>query len=166
MIVVSDTSLLNYLVLIESQHILPKLFERILIPAAVRQELGSVGAPDAIKQFLATDPDWLETHRVSEVDPRLRQLDPGEREAIALGLSAAADLLIVDEKRGREVAREVGLAVPGTLAVLGLGARRGLQDLSVALERLEQTTFRVSPRLLRYVRERRHDKKGRIREHE
>ena len=108
----------------------------------------------------------METHRVSEVDPRLRQLDPGEREAIALSLSAAADMLIVDEKRGRKVAREVGLAVAGTLAVLGLGARRGLLDFSVALERLEQTTFRVSPRLLRYVREGRHDKKGRIREHE
>ena len=41
MIVVSDTSPLNYLVLIEFQHILPELFERILIPEAVRQELQS-----------------------------------------------------------------------------------------------------------------------------
>ena len=39
MIVVSDTSPLNYLVLIDLQHILPDLFERILIPAAVRDEL-------------------------------------------------------------------------------------------------------------------------------
>ena len=34
MIVVSDTSPLNYLVLIDLQHILPELFERILIPVA------------------------------------------------------------------------------------------------------------------------------------
>lgn len=158
MIVVSDTSPLNYLVLIESQHILPKLFKRILIPEAVRQELESAGAPDAIKQFLATEPDWLETHRVSEIDPRLRQLDAGERDAIALALSAAADRLLVDEKRARAVARDTGLAVAGTLAVLDLAAQRGLLDLSVALGRLEQTTFRVSPRLLRYVREGRQDK--------
>ncbi len=120
MIVVSDTSPLNYLVLTESQHILPKLFKRILIPEAVRQELESAGAPDAIKQFLATEPDWLETHRVSEIDPRLRQLDAGERDAIALALSAAADRLLVDEKRARAVARDTGLAVAGTLAVLDL----------------------------------------------
>jgi len=61
MIVVSDTSPLNYLVLIEFQHILPELFERILIPQAVRQELQSAAAPDAIKRFLATEPEWLET---------------------------------------------------------------------------------------------------------
>ena len=41
MIVVSDTSPLNYFVLIDLQHILPELFERILIPAAVRDELQS-----------------------------------------------------------------------------------------------------------------------------
>ena len=117
MIVVSDTSPLNYLVLIDLQHILPELFERILIPEAVRQELQSAAAPDAIKRFLATAPDWLATHRVVEMDPGLRQLDPGEREAIALALSVSAGLLLVDEKRGREAARERGLAVAGTLSM-------------------------------------------------
>ncbi|HWW88102.1 MAG TPA: DUF3368 domain-containing protein [Vicinamibacterales bacterium] len=153
MIVVSDTSPLNYLVLIDFQQILPQLFERILIPQAVRQELESPATPDAIRRFLATEPEWLETRLVSEIDPPLRQLDLGEREAIALALSTSASRLLVDEKRGRDAARANGLSVAGTLAVLDLGARRGLLDLSVALERLEKTTFRVSPRLLRYVRE-------------
>jgi len=54
MIVVSDTSPLNYLLLIELQDILPKLFQLILIPEAVRQELQSAAAPDAIKRFLGT----------------------------------------------------------------------------------------------------------------
>lgn len=53
MIVVSDTSPLNYLVLVDLQHILPELFERILIPVAVRDELQSAGAPDAIARFMA-----------------------------------------------------------------------------------------------------------------
>jgi predicted nucleic acid-binding protein len=39
MIVVSDTSPINYLVLIELQDLLPKLFDRILIPEAVHREL-------------------------------------------------------------------------------------------------------------------------------
>ena len=65
MIVVSDTSPLNYLVLIDLQHILPELFERILIPAAVREELQSAGAPEPIARFIATAPAWLEIRQVS-----------------------------------------------------------------------------------------------------
>jgi predicted nucleic acid-binding protein len=59
--VVSDTSPLNYIVLIDLQHILPELFERILIPAAVREELQSAGAPEPIARFMAAAPAWLET---------------------------------------------------------------------------------------------------------
>ena len=65
MIVVSDTSPLNYLVLIDLQHILPELFERILIPAAVREELQSAGAPEPIARFMATATAWLEIRQVS-----------------------------------------------------------------------------------------------------
>ena len=61
---------------------------------------------------------------------------------------------IIAEKKARRIARDRGLAVSGTLGVLDLGARRGLRDLPAALDRLERTTFRASPRLLRLVRER------------
>jgi len=153
MIVVSDTSPLNYLVLIDLQHILPDLFERILIPAAVRDELQSAGAPEPIARFMAAAPALLEIREVSEVDPRLQQLDPGEREAITLAALSAGSVLI-DERKGRLAARERGLAVSGTLGVLDLAARRGLVNLSDALRLLEGTTFRVSPRLLRLIRAR------------
>ena len=151
MIVVSDTSPLNYLVLIELPHILPQLFERILIPHAVRQELRSAAAPDAIKQFLETEPDWLETRVVMDIDPTLRPLDAGEREAIAVALTASADLVLLDERKGRQAARERGLAVSGTLGVIALAAQRGLVGMPDALERLRGTSFRVSPRLIKYI---------------
>jgi predicted nucleic acid-binding protein len=105
MIVVCDTSPLNYLVLVDLQHILPELFERILIPEAVREELQSAGAPEPIARFLAAEPKWLETRRVSEVDRTLQHLDPGEREAIALAVSSAAGLVLIDERRGRLIRR-------------------------------------------------------------
>ena len=151
MIVVSDTSPLNYLVLIELPYILPQLFERIVIPQAVRQELQSAAAPDAIKQFLGTDPDWLETRQASEIDPKLRRLDPGEREAIGIALASSADLVLLDERKGRKAARERGLAVSGTLRVLDLAAQRGLVSLSDALKRLQRTSFRASPRLIGHI---------------
>jgi predicted nucleic acid-binding protein len=65
MIVVSDTSPINYLVLIELQDLLPKLFDRILIPEAVHRELQSDAAPDPIKRFLAEAPDWFDHRRKS-----------------------------------------------------------------------------------------------------
>lgn len=67
MIVVSDTSPLNYLVLIELQDLLPNLFERVLIPEAVHRELQSPAAPDPIRRFLASPPVWLEVRPAPEV---------------------------------------------------------------------------------------------------
>ena len=126
-IVVSDTSPLNYIVLIDLSLILPKLFERIVIPQAVRRDLLSAAAPDAIKQFMSTEPEWLETHQA---------------------------LVLLDERKGRIAARECGLAVSGTLRVLSLAAQRGLLNLPDAIKRLQRTSFRASPRLIGHTLER------------
>ena len=108
MIVVSDTSPINYLVLIELQDLLPKLLDRILIPEAVHRELLSDAAPDPIKRFLAEAPGWLEVRPSPEIDPALRQLDSGEREVITLAMSTGADSVLLDERKGRQAARERG----------------------------------------------------------
>ncbi len=103
---------------------------------------------------MAAAPAWLETRQVSEVDPKVQYLDRGEREAIGLAASSAAELVLIDERKGRQAARERGLAVAGTLAVVDLAARRRLLNLSEALRRLEGTTFRVSPRLIGLIKAR------------
>jgi predicted nucleic acid-binding protein len=82
MIVVSDTSPINYLVLIELQDLLPKLLDRVLIPDAVHRELRASGAPDPIRRFLADAPPWLVVKPSPPVVPALRHLDAGERETI------------------------------------------------------------------------------------
>lgn len=152
MIVVSDTSPINYLVLIELQDLLPKLLDRILIPEAVHRELKSAGAPDPIKRFLAEAPEWLEVRSSPEIDPALQQLDSGEREVIALALSTGAESVLLDERKGRQAARERGLRVSGTLGVIRLAADEGLITVTDALDRLGKTNFRVSPRLLNSLR--------------
>lgn len=144
MIVVSNTSPLNYLVLIDLQHVLPALFGHVLIPDAVLQELRSPGAPLRVKTWLEPVPEWLESRVVSDIPSDVRQLDPGERAVIVLGQSVGATLVLLDERRARHVARERGLAVSGTLGVLDLAARRGLVSISDALDRLGRTTFRVT----------------------
>src|ERR1039457_3844783 len=154
MTAVSNTSPLNYLVLIELQDILPALFDRVVIPGAVRRELEAPGAPESIRRWMAAGPNWRETQLVSEVPADLEQLGAGEREAIRLAEVTEMAVVLLDEKKARRIARDRGLAVSGTLGVLYFGARRGLLDLRDALDRLERTTFRASPRLLQLIRAR------------
>lgn len=149
MTVVSNTSPLNYLVLTELQQLLPALFNRVLVPEAVLRELRSPAAPAQVGEWLDTTPDWLESRVAADIPSELRQLGPGEREAIVLAESVDDGLVLLDERKARGIARQRGLAVTGTLGVLDLAAARGLVDLADAFERLARTNFRGSPRLLR-----------------
>jgi predicted nucleic acid-binding protein len=151
MSVVSDTSPINYLVLIELQDLLPALFGRVLIPGAVRRELQSPEAPQEIRKWVANKPDWLEFRDVTSTPAELRPLDDGEREAIALALTTGTNLILLDEKKGRQAARERGLSVAGTLGVIDLAARRGLVSLLDGLKNLEGTNFRAPPQLIRAI---------------
>lgn len=153
MSVVSDTSPLNYLVLIDLQDLLPQLFDRVLIPEAVHRELQAAGAPDPVKRFFASAPTWLDVRSPPDIDPHLRYLDAGERAVITLALSIGCDSVLLDERKGRKAARDRGLRVSGTLGVLRLAAGRGLVTLSDALDRLERTTFRATQKLLNSLRD-------------
>jgi predicted nucleic acid-binding protein len=63
-------------------------------------------------------------------------------------------VVLLDERRGREMARLRGLAVIGTLGVLEAAAEQGLLDLSVAIEQLQKTSFRVSAVVIEEMLER------------
>jgi predicted nucleic acid-binding protein len=151
--VVADTSPLNYLVQIECQHLLPILFERIFVPAAVVKELDHPGTPAVVRAFLRQMPQWIAVRQVCATpDPTLAVLDPGEREAIQLAKEEHADLLLMDEKMGVRLARRQGLAVIGTLGILVQAARYGLVDINAALARLRATDFRCTPQLFEQAR--------------
>lgn len=147
MIVVSDTSPLNYLILTGYAHLLESLYGRVVIPSAVWEELRQPGAPAPVKQWVEDLPAWVEVREPAAPDATLN-LDPGEREAITLALELRADLVLLDERRGRREAVGRGLSVTGTLGVLDAAAERGLVELAEAVARLRQTTFRVPPSLL------------------
>lgn len=147
MIVVSDTTPLNYLILIDQAHILHELYGAILIPQSVFDEMRRAEAPAEVRAWVADRPDWLEVHPAPALDPSLK-LGAGESEAIALALELRADALLLDDRKARLEARKLGLTVAGTLAVLATAARRGLVDLPAALARLQQTTFRAPAALI------------------
>jgi predicted nucleic acid-binding protein len=153
MIVVADTTPLNYLILIGEIDVLPKLYGRVVIPPAVQEELTRLRAPASVRAWIAQPPPWLEVLSPAPVaDTRLAKLDAGEREAIALAeqlsLSSDSIQLIVDELLGRREAERRGLPVIGTVGVLREAAAEGLLDLRIALDRLRQTSFHISPAVL------------------
>ncbi len=72
----------------------------------------------------------------------------GEEEAIALAIELRADLVLMDDEQGVEVAREKGLTVIGTLGILSRAARADLIDLGSAFDKLKRTNFRYRQEVL------------------
>ena len=152
----TNTSPLNYLVLLGAAELLPKLYGRICAPRADADELSADLAPEAVRQWIAHPPPWLEVIAVTAVeDPSLARLQAGEREAIMLAEQVAADLLLVDERAARREADRRRLATVGTLGILDLAAERGLVDFPLCIERLRQeTTFYTTDAILEPLLER------------
>ena len=147
MIIVSDTSPINYLVLIGEIECLRKLFGKIVIPKAVFGELRKAGTPEAIKNWIDSNPHWLEIQNAKAVDQTI-MLGASEREAVSLAVELKADLVLIDDRKARKAAIERGLNVAGTINVLESASRRGLVNLAEAFQKLEQTNFRIAPNLL------------------
>jgi predicted nucleic acid-binding protein len=149
MIVIADTSPINYLILIGEIEVLPALFRRVLVPPSVSEELKRPRAPDVVRMCIAQPPVWLEIRAPGRSPgPDLAHLDAGERDAILLAEELGADQIIIDEIRGRREAKRKQLAYIGTLGVLAAGADRGLLDLRSAVNHLRQTSFHISQDIL------------------
>ena len=105
---------------------------------------------------MAQRPAWLKVQRIEgPADEELRQwLDPGEAEAIQLALQLGAEVIILDERRGREVAAAKGLTVIGVLGILREAYRQGWIDNPLELlQRLRSQRFRISRPLARRFEE-------------
>jgi predicted nucleic acid-binding protein len=132
LIVVSDTSPILNLARIGRLELLPLLYHQVLIPSTVYEELTAykLDLPPAID--LASEP-WLIMAPASDqkrVQELRKNLDPGEAEAIVLAIERGADLLLVDERRGRRTATAAGLAVTGLLGVVATAKRAGAISLA------------------------------------
>jgi len=144
MIVVSDTSPINYLLLIDQIELISRLFGQIIIPDVVRDEMLDPSAPAILQQWIANPPSWLMIQTAGAIDETLNVLDRGEQAAITLAQTLPADLLIIDERLGRRIANERGIPIIGTLGILDDAASQGLIKLPDAIARLQQTNFRIS----------------------
>jgi predicted nucleic acid-binding protein len=146
-IVLSDTTPLNYLVLIDQASILPALFGEIYVPQAVCEELGNPASPQKVRDWILQAPAWLVVRAPATMDESLR-LGRGETETIGLALELNADLLLMDDRVARNAAKRRNLNVAGTVNVLEAAARRDLLDLRAAIATLRTTNFHISEGIL------------------
>jgi predicted nucleic acid-binding protein len=146
-IVVSNASPFRYLVLIDAVHVLPRLFHEVVIPPAVQRELVRARTPQAVREFMATPPEWLKVREPTIVDPTLK-VHAGEAQAILLAKELNATRLLIDDRKAIEAAHARGVKTTRTPALLVLAAEQQLIDLKQAFTRLKQTNFRASPTLL------------------
>lgn len=157
MIVISDTSAIKNLAAIQHFPLLPQLYRQVIIPEAVYRELADIDPP-VPETLEAQSAEWLQVKTVTNLNvvEQLRnegRLDPGASEAIALSLELKADLLLIDERRGRAEADRLGLRITGLLGILVEAKRRSLIAAVKPLidSMIATSEFRVSPALYNQI---------------
>jgi len=133
MIVVSDTSPVIALIRINQIQLLPALFQEVIIPVSVKQELNTARFNKA-ESALYKSCSWMVEKKVKGKISQNSDLDKGEIEAIALAKELHADFLLIDEKAGRKVAQKEGLRIIGVVGLLLLAKQRGLVNETLAPE--------------------------------
>jgi predicted nucleic acid-binding protein len=102
------------LILIGHIDPLPRIFQRVILPAAVKQELHDIDAPGAVRAWIGSPPAWLEI--VETPAPGPTTLDGGEAAVIALAISLHADLVLIDERRASKLRETTDYASPALWA--------------------------------------------------
>jgi predicted nucleic acid-binding protein len=153
MLVVSNTSPILNLALINRLSLIQEQLNKIIIPKGVLEELRvEENLPGSKKILDAMDAKWLQVEEVQDsVMLRIlkRELDAGEAETIALALENSAKLVLLDESEARRTAKDLGLRVTGVLGILVRACRQErIPSLRAEMEYLrEKAGFYISDQL-------------------
>ena len=158
MIVVADTTPLISLMKASRLDILEPLFKEVLIPQAVYEELTTNSDfQDEANQIKNSDFIKMVTvkeHKAVDVLRRSSGLDLGESEAIIFADDSKADVLLMDEARGRQVAKNMGLYIMGSVGVLLFAYEENLltgSDVEDALEKLKKADRHIGDDVINYA---------------
>lgn len=135
----------------DALDVLKRLHTRVLVPTAVVDEFCR-GKSD--ERAVTSLPAWLDVRTLrTPVPPVLvAHLDTGEASAIALALEERVRLVAMDERRGRLMARDMGLIVTGSLGLLLRAKRLGLiEAVAPRLTAMRQNGIWLGEALVRRV---------------
>jgi uncharacterized protein len=135
--VVSNTSPLIGFAKIQRLSLLQQLFQSIVIPSAVYDEFFENCTASEEKHFRSACDEFVRVVSVHSSHTFSRRLDQGEQEVLTLALQMHADLVLLDDRKAWNEARELQLMVASTRAVLTIAEERNLiqsyQEIEVAL---------------------------------
>lgn len=151
---ICDASPIVNLARIEALHLLPDLYDAVMLPEAVWQEVVVEGEGQPGARAVRTA-SWIERRTVSNSDlvRALRQdLDAGEAEAIALAVETDGAVLLMDERHGRETASHFDVPHLGLIGVLvDAKENRHIEAIQPHLDALQQAGFWIGDQLYRRV---------------
>ena len=154
MTVVSDASPLISLAAVGHLDLLRQLYGTVLIPAAVHHEVLRPGEMRPGEDDLRSA-DWIVLSPVENpvlVEALRLELGAGEAEAIALAVQKQADLLLMDERRGRAIAARLGINIVGVLGLVVEAKHQRLISLvAPVVQRLREAGFHIDSGLYRRV---------------
>ena len=160
MIVVSDTTPIISLLKINRLELLKTLFGRVIMPEAVYEELTSnvffSSEAEAVNGSVFLEMKQVSDKRAVKIFRNVVGIDKGESEAIALAEELGADLILIDERRGRRVAEQMGIALTGTIGVLLRAFDEKLlsgSEVQACVDGLVRHDIRLNDSLLEIVRE-------------
>ena len=142
-IIISDASCLIALDRINQLDLLQKIFTTILTTEEVQKEFGE------------PLPVWITIKQVKD-SSKVKELetivDKGEASAIALALEINDSVLIIDEKKGRKLAKQLDIHIIGTLKILLIAKKKEIiPSIKNIIEQLEKNNFRFSQSIINEI---------------
>ncbi len=149
-----NSSPLIFLAKLGLLNILNELFEEVYITDAVYYEtvVEGVAHEEALDIARASFLKRVSVDNQKLVKFLLELVDYGEAETIAFAIENDVDLVVLDDKEARKVARSFGLKVIGTLGLLLLAKRKGMiNEVGLYVEELRKHGFRISDDIMREI---------------
>lgn len=139
-IIVSDTSCLIALSNIDMLGLLKDLYSEIIVTPEVEAEFGE------------NLPEWFIVLKVRNTEKQIelsKRLDLGESSSIILATEIKNSILIIDEIKGRKIAKSFEIEIIGTVGILLLAYKMGLiKDIMGLIQKLLDNGFRLSPKIM------------------
>ena len=160
MIVISDTTPIISLIKMEQLYLLHKLFGMVYIPKAVYNELiNNHNYFDEARividcGFIITEE--VENKKSVSILRNFTGLDAGESEAIILADEKQSDVLLMDEHKGRQVAKKMGIPITGTIGILIQAYDENLltkEEINRCICLLKKNNIRISESLYNKLKE-------------
>jgi len=128
-VIIADSSPLISLAIIDQLNLLIKLYERVIVPPAVWNEV-TVKGRDMPGAFAVSQVTWfeIETPEPQILQPLSILIDPGESEAIALAQKISNSIVLLDDSRARRIAERFDVPRIGTLGILRRAKINGMID--------------------------------------